>query len=778
MVASTSKTRRKLYAFLSVVMVLAAVAVVVAASIEAVVELGQPNFTTSDYGASATPNGLALPYGVAVDRSSGHLYIADTANNRVLGWSSISALTNGASADLVIGQTNFTSELNSNTMGNTPVSASGLSSPWSVAVDSNGNLYVSDNGNNRVLEYDSPYNAFGHNCSTATPCEGGLAANLVLGQGTAGNSFTTSTECTTKTDEYCLGEPSGIAIDSMDNLYVADTLNERVLVFLDPLAKSSGCNSPGCAGDVIADYSLGECTGNLGFLDSQANCTHPAVTMQGPNAVAVDSSGNVFVADTQNNRVLEFDNPAGSGNLAADRVYGNGVSGSNFTPAVCSNGKGIDPAPSASSMCEPAGVTLDSANNLYISDYGNSRVLEFADPLTNFSANLVLGQDSSGADFTDGICYGGQPGSGSGTSASATGLCNPAGLATSANKNLFVADTNNSRMIEFQNPAASPSVTATPTATASQIANASPTATASPTLTVSPTATSTTSATATATPTTTASSTLTATRSATPTATLSQTPTPTPTATIPASPTATQTPTASPTFKATVTPTTTPTATPTTTLMTMLSATPRELNFGSVDATGISRPRKVTLSNKGKNPAQISMLTASAAFTIAGGADTCSGHTFAPQKTCSFEVEFAPAKVANGITGTIEVPYNGSSPTVSLEGDAVAIKLKAPSSQTLPAAPPGATGKPGNLIITNHSAASVQLGVPGKLTNFSIASDHCAGVSLMPSSKCVVTMEFAPAIGTTGQITDMLSYGFTYGANSGSVSVMLKGKVK
>jgi DNA-binding beta-propeller fold protein YncE len=125
---------------------------------------------------------LALPYGVAIDRTSNHLYIADTANNRVLGWSNVSALTNGAPADLVIGQTNFTNDLNSNTMGDVPVS--GLSSPWSVAVDSKGNLYVSDNGNNRVPEYNSPYNAFGHTCNAATPCEGGLAANLAIGQGT------------------------------------------------------------------------------------------------------------------------------------------------------------------------------------------------------------------------------------------------------------------------------------------------------------------------------------------------------------------------------------------------------------------------------------------------------------------------------------------------------------------------------------------------------------------------------------------------------------------
>jgi DNA-binding beta-propeller fold protein YncE len=263
MMAVRKRNRRKLYVLLVPAIVAAAAAVVVAAKIDAVVELGQPNFTTSGFLTGATQTAFALPYGVAIDRAAGHLYIADTANNRILGWSSVSALTNGAAADLVIGQPGFSTN-------SIALSAVGLNQPWSVAVDSNGNLYVSDNGNNRVLEYNSPYNAFGHACNVATPCEGGLAASLVLGQGTGANSFTTnSSNCTTKNDASCFDEPSGIAIDSNDNLFVTDTVNDRLLVFLNPLATPSGCNSSGCAGDVIADFSLGECTGNSGFLDGE-----------------------------------------------------------------------------------------------------------------------------------------------------------------------------------------------------------------------------------------------------------------------------------------------------------------------------------------------------------------------------------------------------------------------------------------------------------------------------------------------------------------------------
>jgi hypothetical protein len=92
------------------------------------------------------------------------------------------------------------------------------------------------------------------------------------------------------------------------------------------------------------------------------------------------------------------------------------------------------------------------------------------------------------------------------------------------------------------------------------------------------------------------------------------------------------------------------------------------LNFGKLDATSTSKPKKVTLTNKGTLPAQISTVTATAPFTIAGGADTCSGQSIALKGTCSFEVEFAPTSVAN-VTGSIAVTYNGSSPAILLVGN-------------------------------------------------------------------------------------------------------------
>ena len=110
------------------------------------IELGEPDFLHSaavnvNGVSSSTGNGYGLsgPTALATD-SAGHLYVADTANNRVLGWHDEAALVTGQSADLVVGQV----DLYSVGSGGGP---DGLSSPTGVAVDSNGNLYVSDSGN-------------------------------------------------------------------------------------------------------------------------------------------------------------------------------------------------------------------------------------------------------------------------------------------------------------------------------------------------------------------------------------------------------------------------------------------------------------------------------------------------------------------------------------------------------------------------------------------------------------------------------------------------------
>src|SRR5208282_6150014 len=126
--------------------------------------------------------------GVAVDTSSTpqHLYIADSLNSRILGWDNADSSANGQPADLVIGQTDMLHSLCDEPSGNfNSQTASNLCFPTAVAVDGNGNLYIADYENFRVVEYSAPYAAYsglGHTCTAATPCQNLLSANLVFGQ--------------------------------------------------------------------------------------------------------------------------------------------------------------------------------------------------------------------------------------------------------------------------------------------------------------------------------------------------------------------------------------------------------------------------------------------------------------------------------------------------------------------------------------------------------------------------------------------------------------------
>jgi hypothetical protein len=263
--------------------------------------LGQPDFThtTLNYGG---PGAVGGPFGVAVD-PAGHLFVAD--GNRVLGWHSTLALTDGAPADLVIGQTDlFANFCNGNLTGGT--SASTLCTVRGVAADSGGNLYVVDAGNSRVLEYDSPFSRFsGSNIV-------GISANRVFGQG---GDFTNSS-CNVGTgDGLCA--PTGVAVDTTGNVYIADQINNRVLEYNTPLTVTA---VPG-SGDTIPDLTFGQ--------------------LSLPYGVAIDPLGNVYISESQNSRVLEYNTPLtvtavpASGDTVPDRVFGqNG----NFNSFGCNKG--------------------------------------------------------------------------------------------------------------------------------------------------------------------------------------------------------------------------------------------------------------------------------------------------------------------------------------------------------------------------------------------------------------------------------------------------------
>ncbi len=363
---------------------------------------GQADFSTR----TANTNGvsrtsLSAPRSVAFD-ASGNLWVADTGNHRVLRFNAAILTQTEPYADLVIGQTDFTSS--SRNQGAT-VSGTGLDTPIALTFDSHGDLYVSDYNNARVLRF-------------ATPAVSAPTAVSVFGQ-----TSLTAQGASTQANASLPG-PSGLAVDSAGDLYVAVPGHNRILVFL-----ASG--TPGTAAkDVI---------GQSDFTSLQANPgTSPVSSARGFSGVTdvkADSQGNLYVADTGNNRVLGFPHNA----KTATQVWGQ----NNFS----TNGVNqVKPG----SLNAPGRVAIDYAQSpyaLYVSDTSNHRVLVWKDAARFRSgdpADMVIGQP----DLTTALANIDKRGSGP----SQTSLSSPMGVAVDANSNLYVADSGNNRVLRYPRP--------------------------------------------------------------------------------------------------------------------------------------------------------------------------------------------------------------------------------------------------------------------------------------------------------------------------------------
>lgn len=352
---------------------------------------------------------------VAIDTSvtPNRVYVSDYYNNRVLGWADVAAFSSHAAADIVIGQTNFASvECN----WNGPTAAS-LCRPIGLAVDKQGNLYIADQYNNRILFYTQPF---------AASVKAGLAASGVFGQY---DSFTQNA-CNNNVgpDATTLCNPMGIALDTGQNLYVADHSNQRILVYRTPQAITSAAGS----GDTTADQVLGQLGSFLTAIPNVKGVVD-ADGLYTPTDVSLDNAGNLYVADHSNSRVLKYNKPLSSGNTTADQVFGQ--------PDMASNTPNYEGSVTRRGLYYPFGVAVNGAGSrLFISDRNNHRVLLHTNPGADTAADQVIGQNGS---FTNGNCNMDNP-------VSAKSLCYPTGIALDGPGSLHVSDTANNRVTKYK----------------------------------------------------------------------------------------------------------------------------------------------------------------------------------------------------------------------------------------------------------------------------------------------------------------------------------------
>jgi len=252
-------------------------------------------------------------------------------------------------------------------------------------------LLVVDTNNNRALLFRSPF-------------RNNEVASFVLGQHDFASALTGTTQ------NLLGGAPISAAWDRHGAVWVAEEINNRVLRFSPPFVNGKKANL------VI---------GQPNFVSANASTSQNGLS--NPTYVTFDKSNDLWVADRNNCRVLEYKPPFRNG-MNASVVIGE----PDFNTVACTP---ATPTVSQNLMDQTEGVTFDAEGDLWAVDRGANRVLEFTPPFASgMNATTVIGQ----SDFTS-----------VGAQASDHGLHYPNGIAF-LNGNLWVADTLNHRTLEFE----------------------------------------------------------------------------------------------------------------------------------------------------------------------------------------------------------------------------------------------------------------------------------------------------------------------------------------
>lgn len=341
-------------------------------------------------GAAASFNG---PTGIATD-SAGNVYVADTNN------STIRKITPAGTVTTVAGTAGQTGSADGSGV------AARFSGPQGIATDSFGNLYVADSGNNTIRKI------------AATNLFAPVAIVTTLA-GTAGQRGSADGSGAAASFNH----PYGIATDSAGNIYVGDSGNYTVRKItptgvVTTLAGTAGM--PGPSDGIGAAAQFGGCSSSAPLF-----CHVGQAENSGPNGVATDSAGDVYVADTSDSTIRKI-SPAGVVTTLA------GVPPLNPNP----DGTGV-----SANFNAPQGLAADSAGNIYVADTDNFTIRKIT---PTGVVSTLAGMTGS---------YGNANGNGSsarfGFITLVDGLvlgafyAGPAGLATDSSGNVYVVDAGN-----------------------------------------------------------------------------------------------------------------------------------------------------------------------------------------------------------------------------------------------------------------------------------------------------------------------------------------------
>jgi len=435
-------------------------------------------------GGPATAAGLGSLFGIARD-NAGNIYLADAAYNcirKVSAAGIISTIAGGNTTGAYTGDGG-------------PATAAKLNNPTDIVVDAAGNIMIADNGNHVVrqintsgiittivgngltgktgnggpatasqlgtpyqLALDNKGNLFVAEVDTMLICKVDAAGIITIIAGTGAARIGTDGDggpATAATMSY----PTGIAADTSGNVYFSDDDNSRVRVInlstgiinnfaFTGVPGSGGDGGPATAAqvNVPAGLHFDSKTGHLLICDEwnnkirMVNTAGTIATVAGqnglfdegiaattaeisvPNNIASDAAGNVYIADYYNNRIRKVNAASG----AITTVAGNGVYLYSSTPATLGDGA---PATNAN-LASPAAVTVDNAGNIYFIDESNERVrmVNTAGIITTIAGNGNIGYN------------------GDNRPATSASLFFPIGIAVDNTGNVFIADQYNSRI--------------------------------------------------------------------------------------------------------------------------------------------------------------------------------------------------------------------------------------------------------------------------------------------------------------------------------------------